>query len=124
MLDGIKYYNYPDGEKYLRMFFSALFRRKKNATRFIEKLLDEEGVGISDELECYFASEYTVTDNEYFGNTGVVLYVRTPASDEDLAVIITEKEFYSILLQYSEKNITSSNDISQKIIQKIKSKNY
>lgn len=105
MLDDIKYCNYPNGEEYVRMYLSAMFRRKKRAVKYVEKLVHKEGVDISDELEISFASEYNVNDVEYFGETGVVLYARYPAASEDMAIIMSEVQFYKVLSEYITKNI-------------------
>ena len=67
-------------------------------------------------MEISFASEYNVNDAEYFGETGVVLYAYYPAAIEDMAIIMSEEQFYKLLSEYITKNIHSFPENEQGIL--------
>jgi hypothetical protein len=69
--------------------------------RFLEALKgysDLKGNAVNNEMNCYFASELDPNDEDYFGDTGVAFYVDYPDVEEEGIIVLTNREFYDILI--------------------------
>lgn len=86
--------------KLIDQFFRLLINWKTNKFRkVLEGYSKLMGNAINNEMNCYFASELAPDDEDYFGDTGVAFYFDYPAVDEDCVIVLTNKEFYDILVE-------------------------
>ena len=108
MLDDTLYFHHPDGEAYAREFFSScFFFRRYHIPEFLDKFKNRLGVAVNEDLTCYFASEIPPDDPEYFGDSGVVIYVNYPIVEHDTAVIMNYPQFFALLKEYIDENAAS-----------------
>ena len=85
--------------KWIDMFYKMVIEWKVRS--FIQILKDYsnlKGNAITNEMNCYFAAELVPDDEDYFGDTGVAFYFDYPAVDENCIIVLTNKEFYDILV--------------------------
>lgn len=105
MLSDSVYYIYPEGEKYVRKFFNAVFvLRKDNIANYLTEFKNQRGIAVNDDLVCYFASELSKEDPEYFGDSGVVIYVNFPIAETDVAVILEYEQFLNLIQEYIDRD--------------------
>ena len=73
MFKGVKYRKLEGNEYYIKEYFDALFFfRKSDVVNALESFCKFVGYTINDYMSCHFAVEFPPTDEEYFGEEGVV----------------------------------------------------
>lgn len=89
-----------DNKRLIDTFYTMLIEWKIRS--FIKALKDYSnliGNAVTGEMRCYFASEFELDDEEYFGDTGVAFYFDYPSTDKDCIIVLTNKQFYDILVE-------------------------
>ena len=85
MFKGVEYRKLEGNEYYIKEYFDALFFfRKSDVVNALESFCKFVGYTINDYMSCHFAVEFPPTDEEYFGEEGVVFYLDYPAVEEDV----------------------------------------
>ena len=95
MLFDAKYYTYPDGQFAVREFVDFTFFLHPHKMRsYLEGYRRRIGNALDDYHVLYFADEFPVEDEEYFGDHGVAVYWHDPAEDILHITLMEEAEYY------------------------------
>ena len=66
-------------------------------------------------MRCYFSNEFPISDEEYFGDTGVAFYFDYPAVDEECIIMLSNQEFYEVIkkkyMEYLKDNKMNQKEI-------------
>ena len=112
MLKDVRYFSYDDKPMLIDHFYTILFEwRKEKVLDVIKGYSQLIGNAVNEEMRCYFANEFPINDEEYFGNTGVAFYFDDPAVDEECIIILSNQQFYEVIKKkYMEYlNVNKSN---------------
>ena len=107
MVENVKYYRYQENEEaeeLVRMFFYAGIY---DWTQWFPELLQKDKsagcIGVSDFQFCVFPGFYDEDEPEYFGKTGVMIFVNEPAAAVDSAVYLTNAEYFAEVSKWAPK---------------------
>ena len=99
MIDNFVLLN-SNNEKDIDLFYDMLIKwEPKSFLRVLKDYSNLRGNAVTNEMNCYFASELDPNDEDYFGDTGVAFYFDYPSVDEDCIIVLTNKEFYDVLVK-------------------------
>lgn len=111
MIRNIKYLKFDGNEELIKEYFDALFFfREKKAVDALRNFCEFRGYAINDYMRCYFATEFTHNEEDYFGENGVAFYLDSPAVPEDCIMILTYENFEKVVRESYEEYIKGNQD--------------
>ena len=87
------------------------------ALKHLINYCDLKGCYVNDEMVCVFSSELQTDDEDYFGENKVAYYFFEPAVKEDCAIILDYVDFYRVVKENFEKNLSLFNDKKNDVLE-------
>ena len=72
-------------------------------------------IGVSDFQACVFPGFYDEDEPEYFGKTGVMIFVDKPAAAVDSAVYPTNAEYFAEVSKWAPKYLEKSPEDAEEV---------
>ena len=115
----MNYLNFKGNEGYITDFYEILFtiNFERLALKHLINYCDLKGCYVNDEMVCVFSSELQTDDEDYFGENKVAYYFFEPAVKEDCAIILDYVDFYRVVKENFEKNLSLFNDKKNDVLE-------
>ena len=124
----MKRYRYNENEDVELMVYQ-FFESAVGRNHWFPRLLPNDKrigcVGVSDCQRCSFPGFYDEDEPEYFGKTGVALFIDYPAADADCMIFLTNEEYLTEVAKCSKtylKKAPEDGEIVAELLEKLKEK--
>ena len=125
----MKRYRYNENEDVKvmtrQLFESAVYDHPHWFPRFLQKDKQVGGVGVSDFQACFFPGYFDEDEPEYFGKTGVALFIDYPAAEVDCMIFLTNEEYFFEVSKWAEKYVEDTPEDAEEVaelLEKLKEK--